>query len=88
MPRERPEVDVGATGLAGGPGPTPPGVDDGTPRATRIAAGESGPQSAEAQGEEARKAERTAGTRGDELPAKGKTAPRGSRAATRGRRRR
>lgn len=86
MTREKPEVDVGAPGLAGGPGPTPPGVDDGTPRATRTAVGEGPPQSAGSQGEETRIAERSAGTRGDELP--GTTAPRRSPAARRGRRRR
>lgn len=61
------DEDVGAPGLAGGPGPTPPGVDDGTPRPTQRAVGEDAPQSAAAQGEEARVAERSAGTRGDEL---------------------
>ena len=85
MTRDKPEVEVGAPGLAGGPGPTPPGVDDGTPRATQTAAGEDPPQSAEAQGEETRIAERSAGTRGDEVPAR--TAPRRS-PARHGRRRR
>lgn len=88
MPRNRPEVDVGAPGLAGGPGPTPPGVEDGTPRATRTAAGEGGPESADAQGDEARKAERTAGTRGHEIPGKGQTPSPRSPGARRGRRRR
>lgn len=71
MARDRPEkpevVDIGAPGLAAGPGPAPPGVDDGTPRATRPAQGEDRPQTAEEQGEEARGAERSAGTRRDEL---------------------
>jgi hypothetical protein len=59
-----PEHEVGAPGLAGGPGPAPPGFDDGTPRPTLGSTA----QSAEEQGEEARVAERTAGTRGDEIP--------------------
>lgn len=67
MPEKKPpENDVGAPGLAGGPGPTPPGLDDGTPHPSLGATGE-GTQSAEEQGEEARVAERTAGTRRDEL---------------------
>ena len=61
------ELDVGMPGLAAGPGPSPPGIDDGTPRATRAALGEDPPQSAEEQGEEARVAERSAGTRGDQV---------------------
>jgi hypothetical protein len=60
-------VDVGAPGLAAGPGPTPPGIDDGTPRATRATLGEDPPQSAEEQGEEAKVAERSAGTRGEQV---------------------
>lgn len=74
MPREKPPVDdLGAPGLAGGPGPTPPGVDDGTPHATRAAAPED-VQPAEEQGDEARTAERTAGTRGDQIPGHGSSA--------------
>lgn len=77
MPREKPPVnDLGAPGLAGGPGPTPPGVDDGTPHATRAAAPED-VQPAEEQGDEARTAERTAGTRGDRIPGHGGRPPTG-----------
>lgn len=69
-----PEHEIGAPGLAGGPGPSPPGVDDGTPHpslgATPQPAEDQG-QSAEDQGEEARIAERTAGTRGDQIPERG-----------------
>ncbi len=69
MPGARlPGNDLGAPGLAGGPGPTPPGVDDGTPHPTLGTGGTTGPaQSAEEQGDEARVAERTAGTRRDEI---------------------
>ncbi len=70
MPGEKPPLeDVGAPGLAGGPGPTPPGFDDGTPHPSL---GASAPaQSAEEQGDESRTAERTAGTRADELGGRG-----------------
>src|SRR5512132_447528 len=64
---KRPENDVGATGLAGGPGPTPPGVDDGTPHPT-LGATPGREQSAEEQGDEASVAERTAGTHRDQIP--------------------
>lgn len=71
MPREKPpENEVGAPGLAGGPGPTPPGIDDGTPHPT-LGAGAPA-QSAEEQGDESRTAERTAGTRADEVPGSGR----------------
>ncbi len=65
--RKPPEHQIGAPGLAGGPGPAPPGVDDGTPHPTLGATS----QTAEEQGEEARVAERTAGTRGDQIPERG-----------------
>lgn len=52
-------------GLAGGPGPTPPGVEDGTPR-PREAAPETIP--AEEQRKEGEIAERTAGTRRADVP--------------------
>lgn len=67
-----PEHEIGAPGLAGGPGPSPPGVDDGTPHPSLGATpAEDQGQSAEDQGEEARIAERTAGTRGDQIPERG-----------------
>lgn len=70
-----PEHEIGAPGLAGGPGPSPPGVDDGTPHpslgATPQSAEDPASQSAEEQGEEARIAERTAGTRRDQIPEPG-----------------
>lgn len=70
MPRGKPpENEVGAPGLAGGPGPSPPGVNDGTPHPSLGATPEP-TQSAEEQGDEARIAERTAGTRRDEIPAR------------------
>jgi hypothetical protein len=58
------EIDS-TPGLAGGPGPTPPGVEDGTPR-PREAAPETIP--AEEQREEGEAAERSAGTRRADVP--------------------
>lgn len=87
MSREKPDLlDVGAPGLAAGPGPSPPGIDDGTPRPTQAARGEGAPRSAEQQGEEARAAERSAGTRADELGTTAAPPRRKPRARGRGRR--
>lgn len=55
-------------GLAGGPGPTPPGVEDGTVEPRR-AQPEAAPQpSAGAQEQEGEAAERSAGTRRADVP--------------------
>lgn len=56
-----PEPDLDTPGLAGGPGPTPPGVHDNTPRADATEPDE--PGAAEAQREYGEVAERNAGTR-------------------------
>jgi hypothetical protein len=54
-----------APGLAGGPGPTPPGVEDGTPRPLEGDVEEAGaiPLDAQEQQEAGEAAERSAGTR-------------------------
>jgi len=72
MPTGRPgEGKIDPTpGLAGGPGPAPPGVDDGTPD-VRPAAPESGgpaPERGEAQREAGERAERSAGVRRADVP--------------------
>jgi hypothetical protein len=68
-PTRRPgagEIDE-TPGLAGGPGPTPPGLDDGTAE-PRHAAPEAGP-SPEEQQAEGEAAERSAGVRRADVPA-------------------
>jgi hypothetical protein len=72
MPSDRPgEGEIDQTpGLAGGPGPTPPGVDDGLPE-PRLAAPEPGgasPPSADAQRKKGEAAERSAGVRRADVP--------------------
>lgn len=68
MPHGKPPEEIDSTpGLAGGPGPTPPGVEDGTPQ-PREAAPEAGPPSADEQREEGEAAERSAGTRRADVP--------------------
>jgi hypothetical protein len=71
MPGDRPgEGKIDATpGLAGGPGPAPPGVDDGTP-APRRAAPEPGgpPPDAAEQRREGEAAEQSAGVRRADVP--------------------
>ncbi len=64
---ERPKVDerIGAPGLVGGPGPTPPGVDDGTPKPP--IGTEPVPLGPGEQEEAGEAAERSAGTRRTEL---------------------
>jgi hypothetical protein len=52
-------------GLAGGPGPTPPGLDDGTPHASPAAP--AAPDAAQVQRQAGEVAERGAGTRGTEV---------------------
>ncbi len=61
------EIDE-TPGLAGGPGPTPPGVEDGT-AAPRLAEPETAPPpSAAEQRDEGEAAERTAGPRRADVP--------------------
>ena len=60
MPRD-PHSDLDSPGLAGGPGPTPPGVGDNTPGAKAKEPGE--PGAAEEQRQQGEVAERSAGTR-------------------------
>lgn len=55
-------------GLAGGPGPTPPGVEDGTVEPRRARPEPAGPPPAGAQQEEGEAAERSAGTRRADVP--------------------
>ena len=64
------EIDE-TPGLAGGPGPTPPGVEDGTtvPRRARPEPGAAPPPSAEEQQAEGEAAERSAGVRRADVPA-------------------
>jgi hypothetical protein len=59
--KKGPPIDQ-TPGLAGGPGPTPPGVEDGTPTPT-AAQPETVPRTARAQQEAGEIAEREAGTR-------------------------
>jgi hypothetical protein len=68
MPPGSGEIDE-TPGLAGGPGPTPPGVDDGTvtPRRARPEPSAS-PSSGAEQGDEAEAAERSAGPRRADVP--------------------
>jgi hypothetical protein len=54
-------------GIAGGPGPTPPGVEDGLPE-PRLAEPESVPVAADPQREAGEAAERSAGTRRADVP--------------------
>jgi hypothetical protein len=81
MAREKPPVEIDETpGIAGGPGPLPPGVEDGMPR-PRKAAPETLP--AEEQRERGEAAERSAGTRRADIPGlarerEGKGAPEGA----------
>lgn len=58
-------TDLDTPGLAAGPGPTPPGFEDGTPSPREPAPDE--PGAADQQREAGEAAERSAGTRGDEL---------------------
>jgi hypothetical protein len=73
MPSDEPgrgEIDQ-TPGLAGGPGPTPPGVEDGTPEPRRAAPERGGPGPAPAPAEQRREgeaAERSAGTRRADVP--------------------
>jgi hypothetical protein len=66
--QKRPEQPILEDGIAGGPGPAPPGFDDGTgvPR-TDIPPIERLPAT-EVQREEGEAAERSAGTRGADVP--------------------
>ncbi len=64
MPKD-PEPRLDTPGLAAGPGPTPPGLDDGTPRADVPAPGE--PGAAEQQRRAGEVSERSAGTRQGEI---------------------
>jgi hypothetical protein len=59
-----------APGLAGGPGPTPPGVEDGTPvpREAEPEAPAPAPSAAEGQEEAGEAAERSAGARRADVP--------------------
>lgn len=70
MPTRRPgagEIDE-TPGLAGGPGPTPPGVEDGT-AAPRVAHPEPSPTPTAAEQEaEGEAAERSAGSRRADVP--------------------
>jgi hypothetical protein len=71
MPSDKPGVgEIDETpGLAGGPGPTPPGVEDGTADPRRAAPEPSGPAPApEEQRREGEAAERSAGTRRADVP--------------------
>lgn len=61
------EIDE-TPGLAGGPGPIPPGVEDGTPELRRARPEPAAPPSAEGQQEEGEAAERSAGTRRADVP--------------------
>jgi hypothetical protein len=71
MPSDKPrtgEIDE-TPGLAGGPGPTPPGVEDGTPDLRPAAPEASDPAPPrEAQRREGEAAERSAGTRRADVP--------------------
>jgi hypothetical protein len=71
MPSDKPgrgEIDE-TPGLAGGPGPTPPGVEDGTPDLRRAAPEPSGPPaSPEEQRLHGEVAERSAGARRADVP--------------------
>jgi hypothetical protein len=71
MPSDKPgrgEIDE-TPGLAGGPGPTPPGVEDGTPELRRAAPEPSDPApSQEEQRRHGEAAERSAGTRRADVP--------------------
>ncbi len=62
-PPTDPSLDT--PGLASGPGPTPPGFDDGTPRSDRVEPGD--PEAAEKQRQAGEVAERSAGTRQGEI---------------------
>ncbi len=83
-----PSEDIGPTqGIAGGPGPTPSGVDDGMPKVVRP--GETpeplaGLPPAEAQRDEGEVAERSAGTRRAEIPEAERDARRAQKRARRG----
>jgi hypothetical protein len=63
MPRDPDPLDT--PGLAGGPGPAPPGVDDATPRARSTPPHH--PGAADAQREAAEVSEQSAGTRAGEI---------------------
>ncbi len=74
MPSERPDegkIDP-APGLAGGPGPTPPGVEDGTPAPRPAAPETTGPSPADAQREAGEAAQRSAGVRRADVPGLGR----------------
>jgi len=60
-----PEPRLDTPGLAAGPGPTPPGFDDGPPRADEPAPDE--PGAAEQQRQAGELSERSAGTRQGEI---------------------
>lgn len=60
MPHD-PDPDLDTPGLAGGPGPAPPGIEDGTPRANATEPDE--PGAAEVQRQDGEASERSAGTR-------------------------
>ncbi len=64
--KKHPPIDQ-TPGLAGGPGPTPPGLDDGTPTPS-AAAPETVPRTAGEQRELGEVAEREAGVREADLP--------------------
>jgi hypothetical protein len=67
MPHDKQPGEIDPTpGLAGGPGPTPPGVEDGTPH-PRKAAPETVPPASEQQAE-GEIAERSAGVRRADVP--------------------
>jgi hypothetical protein len=83
MPSDRPgEGKIDQTpGLAGGPGPTPPGVDDGLPE-PRLAApepGDASPPAADEQRKEGEAAERSAGVRRADVPGVEREEERGER---------
>jgi hypothetical protein len=70
MPTRRPgagEIDE-TPGLAGGPGPTPPGIDDGTVEPRRATPETPPPSDAEAQQAEGEAAERSAAVRRADVP--------------------
>ncbi len=70
MPTGRPgEGNIDPTpGLAGGPGPAPPGVEDGTPDLRPAAPEPGGSEHGEAQREAGEAADRSAGVRRADVP--------------------
>lgn len=66
--QKRPGKPILDDGLAGGPGPTPPGFDDGTGTPVTGAPPLERLPATEVQREEGQAAERSAGTRGADVP--------------------